>query len=214
VRAASATIACSILALAGCGGSSNGFEPALLAAAEEAGLDVLTWQACRQTAAPAARVAADVGLGAQAGVHGTPTFFVNGDQVQARWSLEVLQSAVDAARATAQASGIPAAQYYADSVPKLPVGGSPVRGPSDAWVTVLEFGDFECPFCGEAEPILKQLLHDNTSVRLVFKNFPLESIHPHALAAAIAAECALDQRKFWELHDAIYANQGAIFGGD
>jgi len=79
---------------------------------------------------------------------------------------------------------------------------------------VLEFGDFECPYCGQAEPTIETVLQNNPDVRLVFKNFPLEDIHPHALPAAIAAECALDQGRFWEMHDAIYANQAAIFAGD
>ncbi len=229
MRAASATVvACSVLALSGCGGSSNGvcsglgtggcgssdFETALLAAAQQAGLDVPPWQACRQTAAPAARVATDVALGQQAGVPGTPTFFVNGTALVGAQPLALLQSAVVAARTAAEQSGIPAAQYYAETFPDLPVGDSPVRGPADAWVTVLEFGDFECPYCGEEEPTVKQLLQNNVDVRLVFKNFPLESVHPHALPAAIAAECALDQGKFWEMHDAIYADQAAIFAGD
>jgi len=62
---------------------------------------------------------------------------------------------------------------------KVPIGTSPVRGPADAWVTLVEFGDFECPACGWEEPILRNLLQEYPKdLRLVFKNFPLTDIHP------------------------------------
>jgi len=204
------------LALAGCGSSASGdFEAGIVAAATEAGLDIPTWQACRGTAAPAARVAEDLALGSAAGVSGTPTFLVNGTPVVGAVPLPVLSAAVSVALTSAVGSGLPQASYYATAFPDLPVLDSPVRGPGDAWVTVVEFGDFECPYCGEEEPVVEELLAEGGSqVRLVWKNFPLAAIHPHAEDAAVAAECALDQGKFWEMHDAIYANQGAIFGGD
>ncbi len=94
---------------------------------------------------------------------------------------------------------------------KVPVGTSPVRGPSDAWVTTVEFGDFECPFCGAEEPIVEALLQAYPKdLRLVFKNFPLTTIHPYAEDAAVAAECANAQGDFWAMHDQLYANQGAL----
>jgi protein-disulfide isomerase len=97
------------------------------------------------------------------------------------------------------------------AVAKVPIGPSPVRGPSDAWVTMVEFGDFECPYCGQEEPIIESLLQAYPSdLRLVFKNFPLTDIHPDAQAAAIAAECAGEQGDFWPMHDLIYANQAAL----
>ena len=81
---------------------------------------------------------------------------------------------------------------------KVPVGDSPQRGPSDAWVTVVEFADFECPFCRSAQPALTGIEAVYAGdLRLVFKHFPLTSIHPHARAAAVAAECAGEQGKFW-----------------
>jgi protein-disulfide isomerase len=93
----------------------------------------------------------------------------------------------------------------------VPVGTSPVRGPSDAWVTMVEFGDFECPYCGAEEPIVESLLQQYPAdLRLVFKNFPLTSLHPDAQAAAIAAECANAQGLFWPMHDNLYANQSEL----
>ena len=79
----------------------------------------------------------------------------------------------------------------------VPVGDSPTRGPADAWVTGVEFGDFECPYCGEAEVTVKQVDAERPGiVRWVWKNLPLTSIHPRAMPDAIAAECAYDQNHF------------------
>lgn len=98
---------------------------------------------------------------------------------------------------------------------KVPVGTSPVRGPADAWVTLIEFGDFECPFCGEEEPVVEALLAlYPTDLRLVWKNFPLTTIHPFAQGAAIAAACADEQGEFWPMHDLLYANQTALTSAD
>jgi protein-disulfide isomerase len=81
-------------------------------------------------------------------------------------------------------------------------------GPSHATVTLVEYGDFECPNCKQAAPAIKLLLESHAGkVRLVWRNFPLEEIHPHALDAALAAEAAAGQGKFWQMHDLLFANQ-------
>lgn len=81
-------------------------------------------------------------------------------------------------------------------------------GAEHAPVTVVEYADFECPICKQAAPALKLLLrHFPEEVRIVFRHFPLEAVHPHALAAAEAAEVAGAQGKFWEMHDLLFANQ-------
>ena len=77
-----------------------------------------------------------------------------------------------------------------------------IRGPEDAPVTVLEYGDFECPYCGQAEPVLRELLRDfDDDVRYVWRHLPLNDVHPLAQLAAEAAEAAADQDAFWEMHD-------------
>jgi protein-disulfide isomerase len=83
-----------------------------------------------------------------------------------------------------------------------------VKGPADAKVVIVEFSDFECPACRYAEPIVRGLLklHEG-KVRFVFKHFPLERVHRWARPAAVAAECAERQGKFWELHDRLYDEQ-------
>jgi protein-disulfide isomerase len=81
-------------------------------------------------------------------------------------------------------------------------------GPSHAPVTLVEYGDFECPNCKQAAPAVKLLLQRFAGrVRLVWRNFPLEEVHPHALQAALAAEVAAGQGKFWPMHDLLFDNQ-------
>ena len=83
-----------------------------------------------------------------------------------------------------------------------------VLGPAHAAVTVVEYGDFQCPNCKAAAPALKLLLkHHAGRVRLVYRHFPLEAVHAHALLAAEAAECAGAQGKFWDMHDVLFENQ-------
>jgi protein-disulfide isomerase len=89
------------------------------------------------------------------------------------------------------------------------------RGPADAPVTLVEYGDFECPYCGAAYPILKKLEHlAGDMVRVVFRNFPLTSLHAHAQQAAEAAESAGEQGKYWEMHDLIFERQHFLARAD
>jgi protein-disulfide isomerase len=83
-----------------------------------------------------------------------------------------------------------------------------IRGGPNAAVTLVEYGDYECPFCGAAHQVLTSLLeHFGSQVRFVFRHFPLTQIHPNAEAAAETAEFAAAHGRFWEMHDAIYTNQ-------
>lgn len=82
------------------------------------------------------------------------------------------------------------------------------RGPDHAGVTVVEFGDFECPNCKQAAPAVKLLLERfDERVRFAFRHFPLPEVHPHAMMAAQAAETASGQGKFWQMHDLLFDNQ-------
>lgn len=86
-----------------------------------------------------------------------------------------------------------------------------VQGPADAPVTLVEYGDFECPYTGRAYPIIKQVQRAlGDQLRLVFRNFPLTDIHPHAQQAAEAAEAAGAQGKYWEMHDLLFEHQKAL----
>ena len=83
-----------------------------------------------------------------------------------------------------------------------------IQGPPDAPVTLVQYGDYECPYCGAAYPIIKEVqVQMGEKLRFVFRNFPITTSHPHAERAAEAAEAAASQDKFWEMHDLLYENQ-------
>ncbi len=104
------------------------------------------------------------------------------------------------------------ADPFAETRSKLTLDNAPSRGPADAKYVLVEFGDFQCPSCRQLEYILRDILANNPQVRLVFKDFPLEQIHPWAMTAALIGRCAFQQSPegFWKLHDAIYDNQEKI----
>lgn len=88
-------------------------------------------------------------------------------------------------------------------------------GPAYAPVTLVEYGDYECPYCGMAYPIVKSLQRElGAQLRFVFRNFPLAEAHPHARHAAQAAEAAAAQGKFWEMHDILFEHQSALEDSD
>src|SRR5204863_226385 len=89
-----------------------------------------------------------------------------------------------------------------------------VRGPDEAPVTVVEYGDFECPYCGRAEPAVRELLKEFGDVRYVWRHLPLTDVHPRAQAAAEAAEAAAEQGAFWEMHDRLLDHQDELKPSD
>jgi protein-disulfide isomerase len=92
---------------------------------------------------------------------------------------------------------------------KVPVTSSDhIQGEEHAAITLVEYGDYQCPHCGHAHPIIKRVQkHFGKQLRFVFRNFPLNEIHPQAEIAAESAEFAATQDRFWEMHDAIFENQ-------
>lgn len=108
--------------------------------------------------------------------------------------------------------------YYFYAMSSNPTAGEPVeialtqtdhvRGAKDGKLTLIEFGDFQCPACGAYEPIVRQVLADNKDIlKVSFRHFPLTQIHRNALLAAKASEAAAQQGKFWEMHDILYDKQ-------
>src|SRR5215203_6044872 len=93
-----------------------------------------------------------------------------------------------------------------------PVGARDhVRGPGDAPVTLVKYGDYECPYCRQLHPVLKELQERvGERVRFIFRHFPLDSVHPRARRAAQVAEAAASQGRFWEMHDLLYERQGEL----
>ena len=94
----------------------------------------------------------------------------------------------------------------------VPVGDRDhIQGPADAPVTLVEYGDYECPHCGRAYPIIQEVQRRlGKQLRFVFRNFPITNLHPHAEHAAEAAEAGGAQKHFWEMHDAIFEHQNAL----
>jgi len=112
------------------------------------------------------------------------------------------------ARQQAARQGPPPEDY--SKVYDIPIGDSPIRGDADAKVTIIEFSDFQCPFCARAAPIIDDVLKKYPKgVRFVYKQFPLP-MHPMARPAAQASLAAQEQGKFWEMHDVLIQNQGSL----
>ena len=94
---------------------------------------------------------------------------------------------------------------------KISLDNDPIRGDPNAPITIVEFSDFQCPFCArfhvQTLPLLLEEYIDSGKVNLVYRDFPIQSIHPNALAAAVAAECANEQGEYWEYHDTLFEKQ-------
>lgn len=99
---------------------------------------------------------------------------------------------------------------------KVPVGkGDHIQGDLNAPVMLVEYGDFECPNCGEAYPICKRIQEElSGKICFVFRHFPLKELHSHAFSAACSAEAAGKQKKFWEMHDMLFENQEELHDED
>jgi protein-disulfide isomerase len=119
-------------------------------------------------------------------------------------------------KSVAQLKTAPAARPAANApdpnkVYTIPVGETPVRGPKNAKVTIVEFSDFQCPFCAQSVPLIKQVMDAYPNdVNFVYKQFPLTSIHPMAMGAAKANIAAGKQGKYWEMHDLLFENSRAL----
>ena len=106
------------------------------------------------------------------------------------------------------------AQAIIDLGAPVDPGRDHIRGPARAPVTIVEYGDFQCPYCGQAEPVLRNLLAGHGEVRYVWRHLPLSDVHPLAQLAAEAAEAAADQGAFWPMHDLLLSHQDALTPSD
>lgn len=107
---------------------------------------------------------------------------------------------------------IPNPQQFGPQIIKnIFVDDDPLKGNSDASITIVEFSDFQCPFCAKFHettlPQLEQNYISTGKVNFVYRDFPIQSIHPNAIPFALSSECADDQGKFWEMHDVIFKNK-------
>ncbi len=140
------------------------------------------------------------------------------DSVGLRQELEAVKTDLEAIKKQMGELQKQLAQRQAPPDPAAPVtmsvGDGPALGSADAPITIVEFSDYQCPFCkrhfANTLSALQAGYIDTGKVRYVFRDFPLDSIHPYARKAAEAARCAGDQGKFWDMHDMMFANQGAL----
>jgi protein-disulfide isomerase len=204
--------------------------------AKELDLDLGRFGKDLESVPVAARIADDQELAGKLGATGTPAIFVNCRLVSGAQPFEAFKTVVEEELKKAGgllakgekldagfydrlcAANVAAAPPVVAAAPPAPRTGvkvalrpdDPSRGPDDARVTVVEFSDFQCPFCSRALPVLKEIEQANgKEVRVVWKHLPLP-FHPNAMPAALAAEAARAQGKFWEMHDKLFANQQAL----
>ena len=207
--------------------------------AKEVGLDMTKFAADLNSAENKKAVAADQALARQFGARGTPNFFINGRNLVGAQPFPAFKTIIDEELKKAEklvAAGTPKAQVYAKltakgktkaaapkrperkadtTVYKLPVSANDFsKGPSDALVTIVEFSEFQCPFCTRVNPTLQKVMKKyGKDVRVVFKHNPL-SFHKDAPLAAQASIAAGKQGKFWEMHDVLFKNQRKLKPAD
>jgi protein-disulfide isomerase len=205
--------------------------------ATEIGLDIAKFKAAIDNPKTKAVVEADMKLANNFGVGGTPSFFMNGHAFSGAYPLESFKTAIDEEIKKVDAkiaAGTPRAELYAalikegldkaapkkeearpgepqpGDVFKAEIKGAPIKGAKDALVTIVQFSDFECPFCSRVEPTMDQILKEYPGkVRIAWRNLPLP-FHQKAKPAAIAAMAANQQGKFWQMHEILFKNQKDI----
>jgi protein-disulfide isomerase len=200
--------------------------------AQDIGLDMGKFKAALDSHSGKAKVDADLAAGKQIGVQGTPNFYVDGRNIQGAQPYEEFKKVIDdeikkadkliaagtpsnmvyatfmkGAKSTASAPGAGKGPGAGTEVYKVAVGDAPTHGGDQPKVTIVEYSDFQCPYCGRAEGTLSQLLKDyGKDVSVSYKENPLP-FHQNAMPAALAAEAARAQGKFWEMHDKMFASQ-------
>ncbi len=199
-------------------GKYKSFDEAMKALSSQAKLDGNKLVTCMNSGSKKSVVDAETAYGNTVGVQGTPAFFINGRFIGGAFPFEAFKEVIDKeldGTATdvltdySQTLQSAAAQGAFDPKPRdVDPGNGPIRGDKNAKITIVEFSDFQCPFCEKVFPTVEQVLKEyNGKIKLVYRHYPLVTIHPRAQIAAEAAECAKDQGKFWEFHDQLFAQQ-------
>jgi len=192
--------------------------------AKDLGLNTGKFNSCLDSGGKKSPVDADESYGASLGVQGTPGFFVNGRFFAGAFPFEFFKEVIDKEIAGTASNNCtdysPTLQRYCqdaqnkafDPVPKkVELGNAPSEGASNPKVTLVEFSDFQCPFCIRAYPTVKKILDTyKNEVRLYYKQYPLTNLHPFAQKAAEASLCVLEQGgqdKFWKFHNKLFELQ-------
>lgn len=202
------------------GGLGEGATDVYSTIATELSLDSEAFAACLADGRYDAVIQANQDEGVALGVQGTPAFFINGFPISGAQPFELFEYAVGLAEEGTLADAYVAPEAQAEPTPAGPVEvdteGAFSIGSADAPVVLVEFTDYQCPFCSrhflETYPQIKADYVDSGKVRYVFLDFPLTSIHPQAQQAAEAARCAGDQGAYVEMHDMLFARQGEWTG--
>lgn len=199
--------------------------------AQELGLDMTAFRQALDAGTYKARIAEDQALAERVNARGTPNLFVNGRQIVGARPFEdfepVIREEIEKARKIV-AQGVSPLNAYnqiilkgktfaplSEEATSISTSGSPMKGRKDAPIVIAEFSDFQCPYCSRVGAPLKEIqARYPDRVTVVFKNFPLNSIHQDAQLAAEAALAANSQGKFWEFHDLLFQNQKALKRGD
>ena len=181
----------------------------LKARARTLGLDGAKFDECLDSNKYAKQVASDLEEGRKHGVAGTPALFINGRFLGGNQTAEDI---ADVVLDELRRSGRPTDARRLNPIRlEVAADGFPAKGPADAPVTIVEFADFQCPYCkqilGRLEGVVK---NSGDRVRFVYRQFPIAAIHAEAQKAAEASLCASAQGKFWEMHDAMFADPRAL----
>ncbi len=188
---------------------------AFISYADSLDLDTKQFQSCLKEKKFADLVSTDIDNGSSFSVSATPTFFVNGRMLVGAQPYSLFREMIEQ-----ELSGnrSPLTEDEASGAAQMEVakGHLPVLGNDDAKITIIEFSDFQCPFCKQfytdTLPQLKSEYLDTGKAQLTFRHYPLTSIHPNAETAHRASECANEQGKFWEYHDLLFETQDSWSG--
>lgn len=196
--------------------------PKLKIYAKELGLNTEKFNKCLDSGEKKTLVEKDTKYGLSLGVQGTPGFFINGKFLGGAFPFSAFKELIDKEISGASSSscadytetnlqsqcdetGTDQSKAFKPTGKDVDVSGMVAEGPQNAKVTIVEFSDFECPFCIRAYPTVKQILSEyKNDVKFYYKQYPLTQIHPNAQKTAEASLCANDQGKFWKFHDKIF----------
>lgn len=184
-------------------------------------LDTDKFSACLKEGKYTQRVTAQLKEAESMGIAATPTFFINGKRIGGAYPYEIFKEVIDKELAGTgsenymdysevlqQAYEDPNGRGFEPIPIEVKIGDEPNKGDKNPSVTIVEYSDFQCPFCQRAVPTMDQILLEyQEKVQLVYKHYPILSSHPNAQLASEASECAREQNKFWEYHDTLFTNQ-------